>query len=139
MANRLGLEARTRWFPPTRNDRKLRDLNRNFPTLSSPEAVTGLAREIWAFVKEQKPDYVFDLHEGFDFHHQNPKSVGSSVIAFPAQRELAAHLIAKVNQTVDAEKPFDLLAGSGPVNGSLARACGEQLKARSFIFETTFN
>ena len=136
--NRLGLKASMRWFPPTRNDSKLRDLNRNFPTQSRKQAVTDIAKDIWAFVVQQQPDWVFDLHEGFDFHRINSKSVGSSVISFPSQRAFAKELVDVVNHSLPDRRKFDLLAGAGPVEGSLARACGERLKAKSFILETTF-
>ncbi|MDB4671314.1 BPL-N domain-containing protein [Pirellulaceae bacterium] len=136
-ANRLGLTANIRWFPLHRNDKSLRDLNRNFPTKQRGGTVTEVAESIWDFVKGQKPDWVFDLHEGFDFHLINSKSVGSSVISFPAQKKFASQLVKRVNENLVPEKHFSLLAGSGPVNGSLARACGEVLGAKSFIFETT--
>ncbi len=136
--NRLGLAANLRWAPDHRNDRTRRDLNRNFPNGDRAGALTPLCQAIWKFIGDQKPDWVFDLHEGFDFHRLNSKSVGSSVIAFPAQAEFAKALLKAVNADVPKERHFDLLAKSGPVRGSLARACGEQLGARSFILETTF-
>jgi hypothetical protein len=43
-----------------------------------------------------------------------------------------------VNKEIDQGRHFELLAKSGPVDGSLARACHEQLQAKSFILETTF-
>lgn len=137
--NRLGLKANTRWFPDYRNDRNKRDLNRNFPRRDGDtQAVTPLCVAVWDFVKTQSPDWVFDLHEGFDFHSVNSKSVGSSVISFPQNRDFARRLQFAANSIAQPQKPFDLLAKSGPVQGSLARACGERLGARSFILETTF-
>jgi glutamine amidotransferase PdxT len=138
--NRLGLAADTRWIPDFRNDAKQRDLNRNFPFKESKsiEPQTPLAEATWEFVRQHKPDWVFDLHEGFDFHRVNKKSVGSSVIAFPADEEIARGLVNVVNQDIKPEIQFDLLDESGPVKGSLARACNEFLDAKSFIFETTF-
>lgn len=136
--NKLGLQANTRWIPEFRNDRKLRDLNRNFPRQSDPTAKTEIAAGLWEFIKERQPDWVFDLHEGFDFHRVNPKSVGSSVIAFPEQAELATQLASAANRHIAPERAFTVLAKSGPVDGSVARACSEQLGAKSFILETTF-
>ncbi|MDP6445242.1 MAG: succinylglutamate desuccinylase/aspartoacylase family protein [Pirellulaceae bacterium] len=136
--NRLGLAANTRWAPEFRNDRARRDLNRNFPTSDRDEVLTPVCQAVWKFVQEQKPEWVFDLHEGFDFHRLNSKSVGSSVIAFPAEAEFASLLCREVNADVAVDRQFDLLAKSGPVRGSLARACGERLAAKSFILETTF-
>ena len=129
---------RSGWSPDHRNDRQRRDINRSFPTADSDEAVTEHTRAVWEFIAQQQPDWVFDLHEGFDFHRLNSKSVGSSVIAFPNQVELARHIQQTVNADVDPGPHFDLLAKTGPAVGSLARACHEQLGAESFILETTF-
>ncbi|MCH2180131.1 MAG: BPL-N domain-containing protein [Mariniblastus sp.] len=136
--NKLGLTANIRWIPEFRNDRKLRDLNRNFPRQSDPKTKTEMAGALWEFIKDRKPDWVFDLHEGFDFHRVNPKSVGSSVIAFPEQAELANHLASAANRHIPPELAFSVLAKSGPVDGSAARACREQIGTKSFILETTF-
>ncbi|QDV45951.1 Succinylglutamate desuccinylase / Aspartoacylase family protein [Stieleria neptunia] len=136
--NRLGLAANIRWTPDHRNDRQRRDLNRSFPTSERDEALTEHTRAIWDFITDHQPDWVFDLHEGFDFHRLNADSVGSSVIAFPGQRDFAKRIQQAVNADVDPQRHFDVLAKSGPVVGSLARACHEQLGAVSFIFETTF-
>ncbi|MEZ6135024.1 MAG: succinylglutamate desuccinylase/aspartoacylase family protein [Pirellulaceae bacterium] len=135
--NRLGLAADIRWAPDHRNDRQRRDINRCFPTVDRDEPLTEHTQAIWELVKEHQPEWVFDLHEGFDFHRLNSKSVGSSVIAFPSQVEFARNLQQSVNADIDSEHQFDLLASSGPVVGSLARACGEQFGAQSFILETT--
>ncbi|MCH2180418.1 MAG: succinylglutamate desuccinylase/aspartoacylase family protein [Mariniblastus sp.] len=137
-ANKLGLQANTRWIPEFRNDRKLKDLNRNFPRQSDPTTKTELATALWEFIKERQPDWFFDLHEGYDFHRVNPKSVGSSVIAFPEQAELANQLASVANRHIAPERAFSILAKSGPVDGSAARACSVQLGAKSFILETTF-
>lgn len=138
--NRLGLLAKTRWIPEHRNDRNMRDLNRNFPIKgsSTPQPQTDLAVATWDFVVQHRPAWVLDLHEGFDFHRINDQSVGSSVIAFPSEEALAQDLVNYINQDIRPEIHFDLLARNGPAKGSLARACGEILDAKSFIFETTF-
>jgi predicted deacylase len=136
--NRLGVEANTRWAPDHRNDREARDLNRNFGSLEQPEPRTDHCRALWKFVEEERPEWIFDLHEGFDFHRVNPKSVGSSVIAFPDQSDFAAKLQRAVNQNIPEALHFDLLDRSGPVVGSLARAGREKIGANSFILETTF-
>ncbi|MDC0284252.1 BPL-N domain-containing protein [Mariniblastus sp.] len=136
--NRLGVEANIRWSPDHRNDREARDLNRNFGTLGQPEPRTEHCRAVWGFIESERPEWIFDLHEGFDFHRVNPKSVGSSVIAFPDQTKFAAKLQAAVNERIPQELQFDLLDRSGPVVGSLARAGREKLGANSFILETTF-
>jgi predicted deacylase len=78
--NTLGLSAKTRWFPPLKEDTGQRDLNRNFPTADRNLPRSPVAEALWELVEQQKPDFVIDLHEGFDFHSSNPKSVGSSII-----------------------------------------------------------
>ncbi len=136
--NRLGLSANMRWIPEFRNNKEMRDLNRVFPRNDNPDPQTELANSVWDFVKSQQPDWVFDLHEGFDFHQINSKSVGSSVISFPSNSAFAAALVTSVNNQVDSKKHFVLLDDKGPVNGSLARASEERLDAKAFIVETTF-
>lgn len=139
--NKSGLKANTRWFPPSRNDRKLRDLNRTFPNGPDTAPRGPLAEALWKLVKETKPDYVIDLHEGFDFHTVNKKSVGSSVICSPGEdtNRLAALMHTRVNSTITGkDRKFDLLNRSGAVRGSLVRACAERLAVPAFILETTF-
>lgn len=139
--NMPGLRASTRWFPPNRKDRMLRDLNRNFPDGPDNAPRGPLAVAVWDFVQAQKPDLVIDLHEGFDFHKSNPKSVGSSVICSPDGKatRLAKKMQQAVNATVtDKMRKFDLLNGKGAVNGSMVRACADRLGVTAFILETTF-
>lgn len=140
--NRLGLAANIRWMPAYRNDKRLRDANRNFPTKDGDnEARTELCQALWAFVQQHKPDWVVDLHEGFDFHIANTRSVGSSLIYLgnPEVNALAVKMQSAANATVeDPQRRFVLLNKSGPAKGSFARACAEQMNARSFILETTF-
>jgi len=136
--NRLGLAANLRWAPEYRNDRQKRDLNRNFPRQKATEAITPLCQAIWDFVSKAQPDWVFDLHEGFDVHRINPKSVGSSIITFPGEASFGRAMLDAVNAGIEPLRHFSLLAKSGPANGSLARACHRLLGAKSFILETTF-
>lgn len=139
--NRLGLAAAMRWLPPERNNNKLRDLNRNFPTAESPQPRTELAIAVWEFVQEIKPDYVVDLHEGFDFHVTTEKSVGSSVIFTTStnRTKLGEEMLTAVNATItDESRKFVPLSRSGAVVGSLVRACQDVLKIDGFILETTF-
>ncbi len=136
--NRLGLAANLRWAPEYRNDREKRDLNRNFPREKATEPITPLCQAVWDFVSKRRPDWVFDLHEGFDVHRINPKSVGSSIITFPSGAAFARVMLGAVNNEIEPRRQFSLLAKSGPVKGSLASACGKLLGAKSFILETTF-
>lgn len=141
-ANRPGLDAGTRFMPDEPNER--RDLNRNFPrTDEEDEQLDGeLAAALWRFISAQKPDWLLDLHEGYDFHQRNSDSVGSSVIHFasPDMNKLVDAMISKVNATIeDPQRKLVPLRKNGPVNGSLARAAAQRLKCHAMILETTFN
>lgn len=139
--NRAGLKAGTRWLPEFQADEVRRDLNRNFPKAERTEPVAPLAQALWKFVVEQKPDLVVDLHEGFDFHISNPKSVGSSIIFSASEKrtKLAGQMLATVNATVtDGKRQFELLSKSGAAKGSLVRAATDTLGIDAFLLETTY-
>lgn len=129
------------------DDEQLRDLNRNFPGEDESGAARGeIAETIWSFVESQHPDWVLDLHEGYEFNvsHKPPegekKSVGSSVIFFEANGHapLVERMLNEVNATIeDPERKFVPLGG-GPVDRSLVRACVRHLNAQGMILETTF-
>ncbi len=133
-----GLEAGTREAPG--EPKELTDLNRNFPLSGKEDTAHGpMAKALWAFVREHRPDYVLDLHEGSGVRSAGSESVGSSIIRVPHPETAALQdlMLAAVNATVaDAEKRFARLRGGA--DGSLARACGERLGARAFIVETTY-
>jgi hypothetical protein len=128
-ANRLGLAADMRWFPPSRNDKARRDLNRNFPTASDESPRTPLAEAIWELVTDERPDSVIDLHEGFDVHVANSKSVGSSVIhsASKKRNRLARMMLEAVSQTVgeaglSIRDRFQLMRGQCQGRGAVRRS-----------------
>ena len=70
-ANVPGLEANKRLIPGLGTN--LSNLNRNYPGAGQPdnEARGELAQTIWKIANDEKPDWVLDLHEGFDFHQLN--------------------------------------------------------------------
>lgn len=128
-------------------DEQLRDLNRNFPREDGSRTARGeIAETIWSFVADQQPDWVLDLHEGYEFNvsHEPPdgkkKSVGSSVIFFESNGHapLVERMLNEVNATIENPDRKFVPLGSGPVDGSLARACVRHLDARGMILETTF-
>jgi len=133
-ANTRALNAGKRRTPGL--DKSLSDFNRQFPINKEPR--TDHANAMWALVESIKPDLLIDLHEGFDVHRLNDKSVGSSVITdnTPNGRLLGQKLLDAINKTiVDETKHFVLLGP--PVAGSLARAAHERLGIRTMILETT--
>jgi len=139
--NTAGLRENTRYLPAFADDEELRNANRNFPKTDGPDvAVTPPCEALWALAKELEPDWVVDLHEGFDFHISNPKSVGASVIYWHDDdiEELVDPILAAVNETIDDEdRKIDRLDG-GHVDGGLLRAAGQRLGAKRISFETCF-
>ncbi|MBK1881416.1 succinylglutamate desuccinylase/aspartoacylase family protein [Luteolibacter pohnpeiensis] len=135
--NALGLEANTRFVPGAEQGEQ--DLNRNFPKPGSKNEATGaLAKSLWEFVTEQKPDWLIDLHEGYGFHQLQPGSVGSSIIdsdTIETDRSVPSMLHA-VNAGIGQEK-LQFVNLSPPIKGSLARATAEFLGASTMILETT--
>jgi len=137
-ANVPGLEANKRLIPGLTTN--LSNLNRNYPRAgqTNSEARGELAQAIWKIANDNHPDWVLDLHEGFDFHQLNDKSVGSSVICFPlpAAQAAADQMLAAVNATItDATLKF--VRRDMPIDGSLARAAGEHLHVPGMTLETT--
>jgi predicted deacylase len=136
-ANVPGLSANKRLIPNL--DTNLGNLNRNYPRAGRDEGPRGEpATSIWNLALKFKPDWVLDLHEGFDFHQVNENSVGSSVICFPnpKARATADAMLAAVNSEISVEN-LKFVRRDMPIDGSLARAGGEHLHVPSMTLETT--
>ena len=140
-----GIKRHTRFLPDVPQEE--RDLNRNFPRDELPDSTSGtVATAIWQFAEALKPDWVIDLHEGFEFNksHDPPegkkKSVGSSIIYFQddALDLLVERMLRTVNATVTDEDRKLVRIARGPVNGSFVRASVKRLGSRGMILETTF-
>jgi predicted deacylase/putative intracellular protease/amidase len=136
-ANVAGLDANRRLIPGLGSD--LRDLNRNYPRAGKNEPARGeLADAIWSLALASKPGWLLDLHEGFDFHQLNQKSVGSSIIVFPNEAGTAAAnvMLDAVNETITTPE-LKFVRRDMPIDGSLARAAGEHLRIPAMTLETT--
>ena len=136
-ANVPGLQANRRLIPGIATN--LSNLNRNYPRAGEAGGARGeLAQAVWNLAWQHKPDWVLDLHEGFDFHQLNSRSVGSSIIVFSNAPGLAAAdlMLAAVNETI-ADPALKFVRKNLPVNGSLARAAGEHLQIPAMTLETT--
>ncbi len=136
-ANPPGLAAKTRNMPDEKPE--LANLNRNFPRAGKTEAARGAAAEaIWKWVRQQKPAWLIDLHEGFGVRGEGSKSVGSSVIAMrtPEIEPAVERMVSAVNAAIEEEKKRFVRLGP-PVDGSLARAAGEHLQSHAMICETS--
>lgn len=139
-ANVPALQAFRRYTPNLETN--LSNLNRNYPRAGHDEPPRGEQTEaIWRLIQETQPDWVLDLHEGYDFHQVNKKSVGSSIIPFTNHLALEAAdlMIAAVNRIIPDTEPHAKFTRLGlPIDGSLARAVGERLHRPAMIIETTF-
>ncbi|MCR9116275.1 MAG: succinylglutamate desuccinylase/aspartoacylase family protein [bacterium] len=145
-ANVPGLAANTRHIPNVKETQ--RDLNRDFPVSDEGEITTlgTLATELWGFAGKHSPDWVIDLHEGFEFHSSHKpsnggkRSVGSTIICKGNEQlnPLLDRALAAANSHVDdSERTFVRIKRS-PVAGSFARAAALKLGAKTMILETTF-
>jgi predicted deacylase/glutamine amidotransferase-like uncharacterized protein len=144
-ANVEGLGENTRYLPNVPKEQ--RDLNRNFPGEQLEDGTRGeLAAAIWLQILKHKPDWLFDLHEGYQFNssHQpkegRDKSVGSSIIYFKADEmdPLVRRMAAAANATVtDPDRMFSLL-GRGPKKTGMVNAAIRHLKIKGMILETTY-
>jgi predicted deacylase len=136
-ANVPGLTANTRRISGLATN--LSDLNRNYPRAGREESARGdVATAIWNVALAHQPTWLFDLHEGYDFHQLNEKSVGSSVIAASdLQSQTAATvMLTAVNDTI-TNPPLKFVRRGPPIDGSLARAASEHLKIPAMTVETT--
>ncbi len=143
--NTAALGKNTRFVPGVPTD--LRDLNRNFPSPDSANEPRGeIAEDLWQFVVRQDPDWLFDLHEGYEFNISHKpkagtaKSVGSSIIFDRDQANdlMVERMLAAANTTVASPDRRFVLLGGGPKKTSLASAAIHSLKANAMILETTF-
>jgi len=135
-ANVPALKAGKRYTPGT--PRREANLNRNYPSTRSANARGTPAREIWALVLQQQPDWLLDLHEGYDFHQVNSRSDGSSIITSAnTNAETAGRLMLQaVNDTIPEPQLKFVLRRMG-TSGMLARAAADDLGIPAMILETT--
>lgn len=131
-ANRLGIESNAR------NGGHPGDLNRDFPRSRSGKPQSVLAESIWEVMQKHRPDYLFDLHEGYDFHRLNSNSVGQTIIYYPTgnAKSMAQTMQQAVNASISRSgHRFALLRY--PIQGSLARAAGIVFGTKAMILETS--
>ncbi|QEG39212.1 BPL-N domain-containing protein [Roseimaritima ulvae] len=144
--NRPGLQASTRYLPDT--DKPHHDLNRNFIIGEDGQIITAgtLATELWQLVERLRPNWIIDLHEGYQFYisHRPAKgknrSVGSSIIYHHSDSldPLVRRALATANAHVDDSQRRFVALDKGPVKGSLASTAHRALGANTFIIETTY-
>lgn len=115
------------------------DLNRAFPESSTQRGANTLSRAIWSAVKKYDVDWLMDMHEGINYAKKS-SSVGQSLIYYPNSKtkKMTSTIAADLNKNIGTSyKKFSVF--EYPVKGSLARAAGQYLGVKSFIFETCDN
>lgn len=120
-----------------RTDASGSDLNRDFPRKRGERADTPLARAIWDVVERYRPDWLMDLHEGYDYHVRNSKSVGQSVIYDPNGSPIATavnHIVSRLNEVAPKNERFSII--KYPVKGGIARSASDLLGTNAMIVET---
>lgn len=129
-ANRVAIKAKKRTS-------KIGDLNRSFPRTKSGTPTNYLARGVFTVMKQYKPDWLIDMHEGYGYHKLNSSSVGQTVIYYPkaSAATMAKAMASAASKTVTTSShAFSVLKYPAP--GSLARAVSIQLGTRGMIVET---
>lgn len=120
-----------------RTDASGSDLNRDFPRRKGERADTPLARAIWELVERYRPDWLMDLHEGYDYHVRNAKSVGQSVIYNPKGskiRPAVNYIVSRLNRVAPSGQRFSII--KYPVRGGIARSASDLLGTNAMIVET---
>ncbi|MBM44256.1 MAG: hypothetical protein CMJ36_04500 [Phycisphaerae bacterium] len=135
-ANVPALDAKTRRIPGLEGDEG--DLNRHFPIDPEIDFGSEYGAELWSFIEEREPDWIIDLHEGYDYRERNPDSVGNTIIACDEPEVLAAStlMLESVNATRE-EGSASFLQLRNPVRGSIVRAACARLDVLGMILETT--
>lgn len=131
-ANKLAVQNHVRYVSSTG------DLNRNYPTSATGAPIGRLATSIWSFMKKFHPDWLVDMHEGYDFHNVVSAAVGQTAIVYPnAETEKVARMaIDKLNAGITGTA-HDFSLMRWPTPGSHARAAGQFLGAHALTFETS--
>lgn len=106
------------------------DINRCYPNK------TYLNTQLSKLVN--KADYIFDLHEGYDFHKLNKSSVGSGI--YPGNTMEAQHLanilVESLNSTIQEDHKKFVTYELSPIQGSL-REYADSINKHYILIETT--
>jgi len=133
-ANEAALKKHSRLLPTDED----RNLNRDFPQSADDQPKGELARAIWEFVRQARPDWLLDLHEAIGVRQQLKTSTGSTIIHdFKRDtRAQAEHMLEAINATIeDPTRKFVLLRG--PIKGGIARSAADLLGVHAMILEVT--
>lgn len=83
-----------------------------------------------------KHDFVFDFHEGYDYHIRNKNSIGST-LSTKDQFDISKLIIKNLNQTIsDNDKKFVMVKDKPMIKGSLRDFC-DNIGKPYILIETT--
>ena len=100
------------------------DINRKFPYKKEKKiSEDNLSNEILKIVNHV--DYVFDFHEGYDYHIRNKNSIGSTICPSSLNmNKIGSYITNNVNKIIiDDTKKFVLLTNKKNIFGSLRYYC----------------
>lgn len=93
-ANRSGCALGSRWMW---HNLFHRDLNRNY----TEEGTEPVSQQIIQLIRREHVDFIVDLHEGWGFHLQDQRSIGSTLTpTTDLSREIAKTIVQSLNQTI---------------------------------------
>ena len=117
-----------------------KDLNRHYPgDISSNEEIKVLAGEIFKIMRNNKIDFLLDLHESADYYHRDKNFYGQTIVLDddknPFLNEIADYLANELNEVVISSKNmFDVIVK--PIEGSSTHEALNHLGINGITFET---
>ena len=134
--NPCGLKAGIRWNP---GNILHPDINRTYPGESGESGKCYISQKIKEIVDNS--DFILDLHEGYDFYHKNPKSIGSTISPGPtsSSEKISEDMKDDVNKKIsEGYKKFHILKydKKDVIGGTLSEYCRHKNKDYILI-ETT--
>jgi predicted deacylase len=117
LANKWGFDNNER------KNKENKDVNREFPKHEEGKCSDEISKQLLKIVRNA--DYVFDFHEGYDFHKINPSSIGSTLTnANDKTYYLSQFILENLNKMIqDSYKKFTLLEDKERIIGSLRNYC----------------
>jgi predicted deacylase len=121
--NYCGLKTGIRWNP---GNILHPDINRSYSSSKEEESKCYISQKIKNIV--DKSDFILDLHEGYDFYHNNPKSIGSTISPGPTELSLKISKDMKfvINENIqEYKKKFHIIEYNekDSIKGTLSEYC----------------
>ena len=134
--NKCGIKAGLRWNPGNLFNL---DINRAYPTSIWEDGKCYITQKIKEAV--DNCDFILDLHEGYNFYHLNPKSIGSTISPGPTpfSEKISEEMKIEVNKGISERyKKFHIIKydKKDVIPGTLSEYC--RVKNKDYILiETT--